>query len=59
MKAATPKKRLSNVTWVLGDAPCKTLKMSAGCWVDQTNDKYQRHGKGGKVGGAAKAPAKK
>jgi len=50
--------KLNNVTWVLGDSPCKTLRKSAGCWVDQTNDKYARHGNGGKIGGKAKAPAK-
>jgi hypothetical protein len=51
--------KLNNVTWVLGDSPCKTLRNSAGCWVDQTNDKYKRHGNGGKIGGATKAPVKK
>ena len=50
--------KLSNVTWTLGDSPSKTLRKSAGCWVDQTNDKYARHGNGGKIGGTAKAPAK-
>ena len=50
--------KLKNVTWVLGDAPCKTLKNAAGCWVDKTHDKLGRHGKGGKIGGAVKAPAK-
>jgi hypothetical protein len=59
MKATATKKRLTNTTWVLGDSPSKTLKKAAGCWVDQTNDKYQRHGSGGKIGGASKAPAKK
>jgi len=44
-------KKLSNTTWVLGDTPCRTLKDSAGCWVDQTHDKQGRHGSGGKVGG--------
>ena len=30
------KSKLSNVTWVLGDKPCKTLKMQAGCYTDIT-----------------------
>jgi hypothetical protein len=57
MKATSIKKRLNDTTWVLGDSPNKTLKKAAGCWVDQTNDKYKRHGKGGKIGGTAKAPS--
>jgi len=43
--------KLNNVTWVLGDTPCRTLQKAAGCWVDQTHDKPARHGSGGKVGG--------
>ena len=30
------KSKLSNVTWVLGDKPCKTLKRQAGCFTDIT-----------------------
>ena len=59
MKTTSQRKRLSNTTWTLNYSPCKTLKAAAGCWVDQTNDKYTRHGNGGKIGGSAKAPAKK
>ena len=40
-------KKLNNVTWVLGDKPCKTLKMAAGCWTD---DNRITANKGGKVG---------
>jgi hypothetical protein len=31
------KKKLKNVTWTLGDKPCKTLKKSAGSWTDVTH----------------------
>ena len=30
------RKRLSNVTWTLGDKPCKTLVKATGCWTDVT-----------------------
>ena len=40
------RKRLSNTTWTLNDKPCKTLKMSAGCWVD--TPKATANGKVGK-----------
>jgi len=30
------KKKLKNVTWTLGNKPCKTLKKSVGCWTDLT-----------------------
>ena len=39
------KQKLRNVTWVLGDKPCKTLKTSAGCWVDQEKSKSGKVGK--------------
>ena len=39
------RKRLSNVTWTLGDKPCKTLRISAGCWVDQEKSKSGKVGK--------------
>ena len=35
MKATSQRKRLAKTTWTLNDKPCKTLKMTAGCWVDQ------------------------
>lgn len=44
---ATKRQKLNNVTWVLGDKPCKTLKMAAGCWTD---DNRITANKGGKVG---------
>ena len=28
------KKKLKNVTFVLGDKPCKTLRMDTGMWAD-------------------------
>jgi hypothetical protein len=34
MKTTTQRKRLNNATWTLNDKPCKTLRASAGCWVD-------------------------
>jgi hypothetical protein len=37
MKKSTIKKiKLKEVTWVLGDKPCKTLKMSTGCYANIT-----------------------
>lgn len=41
----TQRKRLSNVTWTLNDKPCKTLRTSAGCWVDQEKSKTGKIGK--------------
>ena len=41
----TQRKRLSNTTWTLNDKPCKTLRTTAGCWVD-----VPRTTKNGKVG---------
>ena len=41
----TQRKRLSNTTWTLNDKPCKTLKATAGCWVD--NPKATANGKVG------------
>ena len=35
MEATSKRKRLTNATWTLNDSPCKTLKMTAGCWVDK------------------------
>ena len=35
MKTTSQRKRLSNTTWTLNDSPCKTLKATAGCWVDK------------------------
>ena len=36
MKTKTKKIKLKETTWVLGDKPCKTLKMSTGCWANTT-----------------------
>ena len=47
LKTMAATKKLNNVTWVLGDKPCKTLKMAAGCWTD---DNRITANKGGKVG---------
>jgi len=41
----TQRRKLSNTTWTLGDKPCKTLKMTTGCWTD-----VARARKTGKVG---------
>ena len=30
------KVKLKNVTWTLGDKPCKTIRKAAGCWVNVT-----------------------
>lgn len=35
-KAPTPKIKLKEVTWVLGDKPKKALITSTGSWVDVT-----------------------
>jgi hypothetical protein len=50
MKATSTRKRLSNVTWTLGQKPCKTLKLSSGSYCDQVSIRNKKAGKG-KVGG--------
>jgi len=35
-KTTTTKIKLKEVTWVLGDKPTKTLKMSTGCYANIT-----------------------
>jgi hypothetical protein len=57
MKATSQRKRLSNTTWTLNDKPCKTLKMTAGCWVDQP--KQTANGKVGKQKSSLFAYAKR
>ena len=47
------RKKLSDVTWVRGAKPCKTLSGPI-TWTDKTHDKQRRHGSGGKVGGSSK-----
>ena len=48
------KRKLNNVTWCLGDKPCKTLRGPI-TWTDKMHDKQARHGSGGKIGGKAKS----
>lgn len=42
------RKQLKATTWVLGDKPCKTMKMAAGCWTDQNRITANNSGKVGK-----------
>ena len=41
-----PRKKLKEVTWVLGDTPCRTFKRTTGCWAETLPAR-----KDGKVGG--------
>ena len=34
--AQSDKVKLKNVTWCMGDKPCKTIRKAAGCWVNVT-----------------------
>lgn len=46
MKATTVRKPLKAVTWVMGDKPCRTFKLAAGCWTETAPARRD-----GKVGG--------
>jgi hypothetical protein len=41
------RKKLREVTWVLGDKPCRTFKLQTGCWADVTNTNSVTGKKGG------------
>ena len=34
--ANNDKVKLKNVTWCMGDKPCKTIRKAAGCWTETT-----------------------